>query len=334
MIDLLKYLQPQERDLLQKSSFPQWTNPMLATLTNDRFSREDWLYECKFDGERALTFYQKGKVTLFSRNQHNVNKKYPELIRALLNQQHNNFILDGEIVMYDHGVTSFSKLQGRMGLHEISLQEALKIPVYYCIFDILFLNGYDLRQLSLKTRRDILKDAIVFKNPLQFSKSIVKAGEEFFKEACKKGWEGIIAKRSDAPYQGRRSRDWLKFKCHRSQELIIIGYTSPQGQREGFGALLVGYFSGKELRFAGKVGTGFSTQTLKSLKKIMDKHVTLISPIEERIHEPKTITWLKPVLVGEFEFAEWTPDGKLRHSRFKGLRDDMYAKDIIREKPQ
>lgn len=332
-MDSFKNLSQEEKKLLWKSSFPDWVSPMLATLTGERFSDSKWIYECKFDGERALTFYNKGKVKIFSRNKHLLNETYPELINAFKNQDADSLIIDGEIVAFDKDVTSFSQLQKRLGRRKISLEEALKTPIYYYIFDILFLNGFDLRELPLKSRRELLKRAIQYKDPLRFTEGTVKEGESYFTKACQLGWEGIIAKRLDAPYQGRRSRDWLKFKCHKSQELIIIGYTAPKGHREAFGALLVGYYKQKKLRYAGKVGTGFTEKTLANLKKKMDQHMSPHASVEEPIRE-KDIIWLKPVLVGEFDFTEWTKAGKLRHPRFKGLRDDKAAEEVVREDPE
>lgn len=331
MTDYFKNLSQKEKAHLQKASFPKWINPMLATLTSKRFSDSQWIYECKFDGERALSFYHHKEVTIFSRNKHNLNKTYPDLVQAIQRTNLDNFILDGEIVSFQNGITSFSHLQQRLGIRNISLKDALKSPVYYYIFDILFLNGYDLRNLPLKARRDILQQAISYKDPLRFSEGIVEQGEHYFKEACKKGWEGIIAKRLDSPYQGHRSTDWLKFKCHQSQELIIIGYTPPKGQRDDFGALLVGYYKKKKLYYAGKVGTGFTQEILKSLKKKMDRHLSSFSPLDEPLKNQAHITWLHPILVGEFDFTEWTKSGKLRHPRFKGLRDDKKAIEVVRE---
>jgi DNA ligase D-like protein (predicted ligase) len=329
MNNFLNNLSSVEKNLIQKSPFPDWYNPMLATLTQERFSDPDWIYECKFDGERALTYYNRGKINVFSRNKHNLNKTYPDLVQAFHGISLDSFIIDGEIVAFQNGITNFSALQQRMGMREIAMEIALKSPVYYYIFDILFLNGHDLRELTLKSRKNILKKIISYKDPLRFTEWVSENGIKFYKEACKKNWEGIIAKNGDSAYQGRRSTSWLKFKCHKSQELVIIGYTEPKGHRPGFGALLVGYYQKNKLFYAGKVGTGFTEKTLASLKEKMDKYKISTSPIEEDIRGH--ITWLKPMLVGEFDFTEWTTAGKLRHPRFKGLRDDKKAQEVVRE---
>lgn len=329
MNNILMGLSQHEKELINKSSFPEWYSPMLATLTKDRFSDPQWIYECKFDGVRALTYYHQGELTIFSRNKRNLNKTYPDLVDSFHNIPQGNFIIDGEIVAFQKGITSFSVLQQRLGVREISLENALKLPVYYYIFDILFLNGYDLRNLPLKSRKNILKKLISYKDPLRLTEWIEKEGINFYETSCKKGWEGIIAKDFNSTYKNRRSMDWLKFKCHKSQELIIIGYTEPKGHRQSFGALLVGYYKNKKLLYAGKVGTGFNEKTLVSLKKKMDQHVAANSPVDE--HVDGHITWLYPALVGEFDFTEWTMAGKLRHPRFKGLRDDKKADEVVRE---
>jgi DNA ligase D-like protein (predicted ligase) len=327
-------LSQQEKDKIKQAPFPDWYSPMLATLTDKRFSNPSWIYEPKFDGERAFAYFQSGEVKLLSRNQQNLNKTYPDLLGALQSQKASSFIVDGEIVAFENSKTSFSKLQQRLGMKEISLEEAYKLPVYYYLFDILFLEGFDLRQLSLKSRKNLLKTSIQYEDPLRLTEGVTKNSLEFYYEACQKGWEGVIAKRLDSPYQGKRSIDWLKFKCHQNQELIIIGYTPPKGQRQGFGALVVGYYDKGDIKYAGKVGTGFTHKTLNSLKQGMDKYISLRPPIKETINVPKNITWLKPKLVGEFSFTEWTKDGKLRHPCFEGLRYDKDAQEVIREKPR
>lgn len=334
MIEYFGQLSEVERSKIKRVPFPTWYPPMLATLTSKRFSDPTWLYEPKFDGERALTFYNKQTVNIFSRNQINLNGTYPELVNAFDAQTHESFIVDGEIVAFDKDVTSFSKLQQRIGVRKISLEEALKIPVYYYLFDILYLNGFDLRDLPLRTRKLLLKEIVTYKDPLRLTEGKIGEGEIYYREACKNGWEGIIAKGLESTYQGKRSADWLKFKCSQSQELIILGYTAPKGKRQFFGALLVGYYDKGILSYAGKVGTGFSTHTLMNLKKEMDKYISSQSLIDKEIKDKRPITWLKPILVGEFCFTEWTREGKLRHPRFKGLRYDKEPNDVTREIPQ
>lgn len=331
MSEIFKYLPPEERSLLQRAPFPEWINPMLSTLTNDRFSDPNWFYETKFDGERALTFYNGKKITIFSRNKQNLNTTYPELVEAYKHFLCDNFVVDGEIVTFVKNVTSFSRLQQRLGIKEISLKKALETPVYYYIFDILYVNGYDITKLPLRSRKLLLRKALLYTDFLRFTEGVLEEGESYYKKACKKEWEGVIAKNLEASYQSKRSRDWLKFKCHRSQELIIIGYTAPKGNREHFGALVVGYYQYGKLYYAGKVGTGFTAQMLAFLKKEMDKYVTKRPSVHNQIANFDNIKWLKPLLVAKFDFTEWTRDGKLRHPRFKGLRMDKDAKEVIIE---
>jgi bifunctional non-homologous end joining protein LigD len=334
MNDIIKHLNEEEKKLIKKDSFPEWYAPTLATLTDKRFSEPTWIYECKFDGERALTYCHQKAINILSRNHQNLNNTYPELMDAFQNTNEISFIVDGEIVAFEKEITSFSRLQKRLGVKNISREDALKVPVFYYIFDILYLDEFDLRELSLQSRKKILKKVFSYKEPLRFTEGIIEEGENYYKKACKQGWEGVIAKRLDSPYRGRRSTDWLKFKCHKSQELIIIGYTPPKGKRIGFGALLVGYYKKDALCFAGKVGTGFSEEVLKSLKAKMDKYIITHTPLLNSIYKKTFVTWLKPVLVGEFDFTECTRDGKLRHPRFKGLRMDKKAHEVIKEDPQ
>ncbi len=334
MTDPFKDLSQAEKKLIQKAHFPKWYAPMLATLTNKRFSDPAWIYECKFDGERAITHVHNKAIKILSRNQQDLNSTYPDLVKAFQGIKSKSFIVDGEIVAFENNVTSFSRLQKRLGVKEISLKEALQTPVYYYLFDILYLDGFDLRQLPLKSRKTLLNKALSYKDPLRPTEGIMREGEEYYRNACKQGWEGLIAKRLDSSYQPRRSSDWLKFKCHKSQEFIIIGYTPPKGSRKGFGALLVGYYKNDQLCYAGKVGTGFTDDLLLALKEKMDKYVISHLSLTEKIRESSSVTWVKPVLVGEFDFTEWTKAGKLRHPRFKGLRTDKKATEVIREEPQ
>jgi DNA ligase D-like protein (predicted ligase) len=265
-----KYFQellPEEKELLQQAPFPEWYPVMLATLTERRFSDSAWIYEPKFDGERAVAYFQAGKIRLLSRNQQNLNRSYPDLLEVLQSQDARTFVVDGEIVAFEEKVPSFSKLQQRIGLRKISPQKIHEVPVYYYLFDILYLEGFDLRKLPLKARQHLLEKAIQYKGNLCLTKGVTKNGLEFYMEACQLGWEGVIAKCLESSYKGKRSGDWLKFKCQKSQELIIIGYTLPEGQRKEFGALLVGYYDKGNLKYAGRVGTGFTNRTLTSLNR-------------------------------------------------------------------
>jgi bifunctional non-homologous end joining protein LigD len=196
-----------------------------------------------------------------------------------------------------------------------------------------WLEGQDVRELPLRARKRLLRAALGFDGPVRLTAYRNEAGEELFAEACRKGWEGVIAKRADSPYRATRSRDWLKFKCEKGQELVIGGFTAPRGSREEFGALLVGHFAPDgALRYAGKVGTGFTRATLKDLAGRLAKLERDDSPFADDTRE-RHVTWVQPRLVAQIGFGEWTRDGRLRHPRFLGLRDDKAPEEVVREWP-
>ncbi|MFW5795014.1 MAG: non-homologous end-joining DNA ligase [Bacillota bacterium] len=310
-----------------------WLAPMLATLTHDYFNDPEWIYERKLDGERCLIYCDKAKnIRLMSRNKKELNDKYYEIADAFSSLKLKNYILDGEIVAFDGNVTDFSKLQERMHLIEDKDIEESKIKVYYYCFDILYYDGYDLRELTLKTRKKVLKTAFRFTSPLFHTKYIKEDGKEYLKKACDKGWEGIIAKDYTSKYYSSRSKKWLKFKCQNRQEFVIVGYTDPEGERIGFGAILIGYYENDSLKYAGKVGTGFTDKMLKELANKFKKIETDKCPLanKEKV-KVNNIHWLKPEMVGEVSFTEWTNDNKLRHPSFEGLRTDKDPKDVVNE---
>ena len=321
--------------LLRKSEQPAWVTPMLATLTEERFSRQAWVFEEKFDGERCLVFRRGRDLSLFSRNHKRLNERYPELVAALLNQALANFIADGEIVAFKGDVTSFALLQQRMQVEHPSDQLIRRVPVRLCLFDLMYLDRYDTRQLPLRYRKDLLHNSFQFRNPLRFTRHRDTEGEAYYRDACRQGWEGVIAKNGESVYVSGRTRDWLKFKCVKEQEFLIVGYTDPEGQRFGFGALLVAFYRGKDLVYAGKVGTGYDTDTLRRLSKQLSRLDTTTSPFAgaglPRLLPRRGVHWVKPKLVAQIRFTEWTRDDKLRHPRFIGLRDDKRPEDVVRE---
>jgi bifunctional non-homologous end joining protein LigD len=306
---------------------------MLAILTDERFSDPEWIFERKLDGVRCLAFRNGNRITLLSRNRTNKNATYPELIEPLRQQRVSDFVVDGEVVAFQGRRTSFSKLQQRMGATTMEGARRSGIPVFYYVFDLLYLNGFDTTALSLRDRKKLLEDAFAFRDPVRFSQHWETHGERYYARACRAGWEGLIAKRADSSYQHQRSGDWLKFKCGSQQELVIGGFTSPSGSRVGFGALLVGYYDRDRLRYAGKVGTGYDTETLRRLGARLSRLKQARRPFADdtQIHE-RNVTWVKPSLVAEVAFTEWTPDGKLRHPRYLGLRSDKLARDVTRER--
>jgi DNA ligase D-like protein (predicted ligase) len=310
----------------------KWFLPMLATLTEERFSREGWLFEPKLDGERCLVFCDRHEPQLYSRNQKLLNSKYPELAEAFEKQQAASFVADGEIVAFADGISNFSQLQQRMQVGQPSVELRKRVPVSFYAFDLLYLDGRDLRRLPLRERRQLLERAFRFHGALRLTESRETEGEAFYREACERHWEGIIAKNAESPYISGRSRDWLKFKCVAQQEFVIGGYTDPEGARVGFGALLVGYYDRGSLKYAGKVGTGYDNAMLRRLTAQLERLQTGATPFEADGLPRKGVHWVKPKLVAEIGFTEWTGDGKLRHPRFLGLRDDKRAEEVVREK--
>lgn len=264
-----------------------------------------------------------GGVRLLSRNDLSLNARYPELAAALEREPRARFAIDGEVVAFEGSRTSFERLAQR---HE------RRVPVFLYVFDLLWLESHDVRALPLRTRKRLLRAALTFEDNVRLTPHRNADGAAYYAEACRKGWEGLIAKRADSPYTAARSRDWLKFKCEHGQEVVIGGFTAPRGSRAELGALLVGYYDGDELRYAGKVGTGFDRDTLESLGKGLRARRRAQPPFADA-HEIKerTATWVEPDLVAQVGFTEWTRHGRLRHPRFLGLRDDKAARQVVRE---
>jgi bifunctional non-homologous end joining protein LigD len=298
---------------------------MKAVLWDEPFSDPDWIFERKLDGVRCLAHRDRDGLRLVSRTDRSMNGDYPELVEALQHEPHDDFVIDGEVVAFDsRGITSFSRLQRR---------HRERVAIFYYVFDLLRLGREDVRELPLRERKALLRQALRFKGHVRFSPHRNEHGEELFRDACRKGLEGLMAKRADSPYRATRSSDWRKLKCHAEQELVIGGYTAPQGSRTDFGALMVGYFEDGRLRYAGKVGTGFDHATLRDLGKRLRKLERADSPFVDVHPIPRGTHWVEPELVGQIAFTEWTRDGRLRHPRFLGLRDDKPARDVVRERP-
>lgn len=309
---------------------PEWIAPMLATLTHERFSRKGWLFEPKWDGERCLAFRRGSALTLYSRNRVRLNDRYPEIATTFQQQYTNTFIVDGEIVTFEDGITSFARLQRRMHVQRPSADLLRRVPVWFYLFDLLYLNRYDTRQIPLHYRKQLLRNTFHYHGALRFTEHCDEKGEAYYRTACRKGWEGAIAKDGNSIYVSRRTRDWLKFKCHQQQEFVIGGYTDPRGSRIGFGALLLGFYRKNKLIYAGKVGTGFDQDTLQRLggrlARLQISHPPFADDgFSRRVH------WVKPTLVAEIAFSEWTPGDRLRHPRFLGLREDKQPLEVVRE---
>jgi DNA ligase D-like protein (predicted ligase) len=331
---LLRDLPEEARRGLRQSAMPKWTAPMLATLTEKRFSDAGWLFEHKLDGERCLTFKERGAVRPLSRNCKRLDDAYPELAEALEAASRASFVADGEVFAFEGQVTSFARLQGRMQISDAEEARASGIKVYFYLFDLLHLDGCDLTGLPLATRKALLRGALDFDDPLRFTAHRRGHGEKYYAVACRKGWEGLIAKEPESRYVHSRSRSWLKFKCVREQELVIGGYTEPRGTRKGLGALVVGFYRGKALHYAGKVGTGYDDLTLERLRKDLGKREQQdCAFVEEDDAKQKGVHWVKPTLVAQIGFTEWTRDDRLRHPRFLGLRRDKSARKVVKETP-
>lgn len=310
---------------------------MLATLSDRRDFDDGWIFERKLDGIRALAAREGEDVRLLSRGAKLLDAAFPELAEALAAQRCSDFTIDGEIVALKDGATDFSRLQRRIGLTRPAEARASKVEVTYFVFDLMRLEGKDTTRLPLLERKSLLQEALDFKGPLRYTTHRRAAADArpALEQACSRGWEGLIAKRADAPYAHRRSADWLKLKCARGQEFVVGGFTEPQGSRVGFGALLLGYHprGGDRLRYAGKVGTGWDTKTLRALRSRLDGLEQHDSPFDGEVRERGVVHWVRPEFIAQIGFTEWTRDGMLRHPRYLGTREDKRPRDVVREEP-
>ena len=298
---------------------PAFVTPMKAVLTSDRPSGEGWVFERKLDGIRCLAVKDGDRTRLYSRNELSLNDRYPTIAAALDGQAADRFVIDGEAVAFVGGRDRFGGGEGA--------------EIYLYAFDVLVAGGEDVRELPLEERRKVLEGLLDWKDPLRTTDQVTGDGTQLLDEACREGWEGLIAKRLGTAYVSTRSRDWLKLKCTRAQELVIGGFTAPKGSRTDLGALLVGYFDDGELRYAGKVGTGFTHATLKELAGQLAPLARDSSPFAPEKGIPRDASWVEPELVAQIGFMEWTGDGRLRHPSFLGLRIDKAAREVTREEP-
>jgi len=306
---------------------------MKAVLIERPFSDPDWVFERKLDGERCGALRRGGRVQLLSRTGRTLSPTYPELVDAL-SVDGPDLLIDGEIVAFVDGRTSFERLQRRIGITDPVRARRTGVAVYYYIFDLLELGGEDVRGLPLLERKAKLREALAFHGRLRYASYRRGDGETAFRSACQRGWEGVVAKLATSPYVATRSRYWLKVKCAHGQELVIGGWTAPRGSRRRFGALLVGYYlPDGRLRYAGKVGTGFDERTLDRLGDELERRERGSSPFAAG-DPPRQARWAEPELVAEIAFAEWTRGGKLRQPRYQGLRDDKPAGEVVREVPR
>ena len=335
MADILRdNLTNEEHDSLESTSFPAFKSPMLATLSHEAFDDPDWMYERKLDGQRVLIYKQDNQLKLYSRNQKLLNDTFPELEKPLQTFSEQSFVADGEIVTFEGKVSSFARLQNRLQIkdRQKALELSENISVYLYLFDLIYYDQYLLTALPLRSRKKLLKSLMDDEDYIRYTPHHNEKGKNYYQQACEKGWEGVIAKDAGAHYVHSRSKKWLKFKCAASQELVIGGFTEPQGSRIGFGALHVGFYQDRKLRYAGKVGTGYDDAFLKEWREKLDKLEQEESPFVDFGNEPsETHHWVKPELVAEIGFNEWTSDHKLRHPRFLGMRFDKDPEEVVKE---
>ena len=316
----------------RKAPLPATLTPALATLVDAAPAGEGWVHEIKYDGYRMVCRIDGGVVKVLSRNGKDWTKALTAIAEAVGRLRVTSAWIDGEVAVVDaHGRTSFQVLQN--ALADPSLGR-----LTYFVFDVPYLDGYDLRKVPLMERKRILKAFLSESDPtLRYGPEIQGGGPDFLTQACRLGLEGAVSKRADSTYHdGARTRDWVKTKCGKRQEMVIGGFTDPQRSRRGFGALLLGvYEADGKLRYSGKVGTGFDERTLVTLRKILDRLERDRPPFGNppRGYEARGAHWVEPKLVAEIAFTEWTQDGTLRHPSFQGLREDKKANDVVRERP-
>jgi len=308
------------------STLPKRLQPMLATLTDAPFDDKDWIFEDKYDGFRMVAKIEAGKVTLYSRNGLIVSRNYIEVAQALEGVK-GDAVIDGELVALDeNGVSHFQLLQNAL---------RKKAKLQYCAFDLMFMDGEDLRALPLLERKKRLKAILPRHKLIAFSRHRKALGTKFFEEAERKGLEGIMAKRADSQYlSGARTDNWLKIKTSKRQEAVIAGFTAPRKTRPFFGALVLALREGNAWRYIGHVGTGFSHQTLEELHGKLIKLKAAKSPFPKKVKDEAVTTWVKPELVAEIKFTEWTSSGEMRHPVYLGLRADKIAKNVVLEQEQ
>lgn len=315
-------------------TMPTVVHPMLATLVDKPFSRPDWLFETKWDGVRAICLIKNGKARFVSRNQNDMTGHYPELANIAECIDGERVVLDGEIVaLDDKGISRFQLLQPRLGRKnsgEIA-RLAGKSRIAYYVFDLLYLDGFDLSRCRLVDRKAQLEKIVKPAKNVRYSDHILAEGERLFKEIAKVPLEGMVAKRMESTYVQKRSNDWLKVKTIQQSEVVIGGYTQPRHLRSYFGALVVGLYRDEKLYYVAHIGGGFNEKSLQSLYRLMQPLKTrrCAFAVEPQTNEP--VQWVKPKLVAEVKFSEWTIDGHLRHPIFLGLREDKKPEECTFE---
>jgi len=312
---------------------------MLATTVDEPFDSADWLFEIKWDGYRAVAFIENGKARLVSRNQNELTARYPELKDLAKSVKAKTAILDGEVVALDEqGRASFSLMQQRTGFRPGGRRGVTNadVPVLYYAFDLLYLDGYDWRKLPLEERKKKLASILITGDSVRYSDHYERQGKALFEMARQKGLEGILAKKRDSIYQERRSSEWLKIKIRHRLEAVIGGYTEPEGSRIHFGSIVLGLYDKQgRLIHVGQAGSGFNQKSLAEIWRLLKKRETKQNPFYGEVEALRKVYWVKPELVAEIEYAEWTEGAshgsgpKLRAPVFLGLRDDKDPKECL-----
>lgn len=298
--------------------------PMLATLIDAPFDDSEWVFEIKWDGFRVISKIERGKVALFSRGGKRMTKDYPRIATALAKVRR-RAVIDGELVALDENNRSRFQL----------LQNARRtnVRLRYYVFDVLFLDGKDVRRLPLLERKRLLRSILPKSSAIRFSKHVKKHGIKFFRLAERRRLEGIMAKRAQSRYySGKRTREWLKIKIARRQEAVVVGFTKPRKSRKYFGSLVLALRQGRSWRYAGHTGTGFGSASLKAIYAKLKSLARKTKPLRHKIPNEEQTAWVRPKLVCEVKFTEWTKDGIMRHPAFVGLRGDKPAKNVVRER--
>ena len=300
--------------------------PMLATFIDKPFDDPNWIFETKWDGFRLMAEIKDGSASLYSRNLIDLSSKYPSICAAL--RGNGQFaVIDGELVALDAA--------GRSRFQLLQNAEREKVTLRYCVFDLLYLDGEDLRDRPLVERKELLERILPKDRLLHYSTHVRDHGIAAFKRAAKAGEEGIMAKLATGRYySGQRTREWLKVKASQGQEVVIVGFTAPRRSRQYFGSLVLAVHDGRHWRYVGRAGTGFDAAMLKSLHGLMVPLITETKPVAAKVPDEANTTWVKPKLVGEVKFTEWTSKGEMRHPVFLGLRTDKKATDVVKEVPK
>ena len=327
-----KILSPDQLEGSRKAPLPEQVSVMRAQQSEKPFSDPGWLFEIKWDGERALAFLQDGHVELRARSGRNITSEYPELKTVIKQFNAREAILDGEIVVLDDdGRSDFMRIQSRFGVSNPPIALQQKNPATYYLYDLLYCDGYDIRGVALEKRKDLLRELLRTSDGIRYSDHAIEKGSELFEVAKEKRLEGIIGKRRDSPYVGKRSPLWLKIKIIHDLDVVIGGWTEPRRARSHFGALLMGLYEGDRLKYVGSVGTGFDTEMLQRTKKTLLSMETPDNPFDTTTDVKEAVHWVRPELVARVTYAEWTKDGKLRRPVFLGFQEDREARDCVME---